>query len=211
VRFETKGGDQFQVLTPVLFLSSRHTSRGWSGCANARRGRPSPFCHTELYRSRTMIVCSCNVLSVSDVRACLNSGPDCPRTPAQVYQCLGCSPDCGRYARMLRSIMSSPTRSAPPRKRTHRTRRGNTKRLLNTRPGAFCSPLLCTRDACRVRSVGAGCGRGLLRGSHFSQKPPRPAGKLAGFFVGRNWHPRWHRTGKHAHGFVSTAERAALA
>src|SRR3954447_8009844 len=106
VRFETKGGDQFQVLTPVLFLSSRHTSRGWSGCANARRGRPSPFCHTELYRSRTMIVCSCNVLSVSDVRACLNPGPDCPRTPAQVYQCLGCSPDCGRCARTLRSIIS---------------------------------------------------------------------------------------------------------
>jgi bacterioferritin-associated ferredoxin len=53
-----------------------------------------------------MIVCSCNVLSENDVRACLNPGPNCPRTPAQVYQCLGCSPDCGRCARTLRTIIS---------------------------------------------------------------------------------------------------------
>ena len=33
-----------------------------------------------------MIVCSCNVLSDGDVRAvCRNPGPECPRTPAQVY------------------------------------------------------------------------------------------------------------------------------
>ena len=53
-----------------------------------------------------MIVCSCNVLSDNDVRACLNPGPDCPRTAAQVYRCLGCSPDCGRCARTLRAIIS---------------------------------------------------------------------------------------------------------
>jgi bacterioferritin-associated ferredoxin len=53
-----------------------------------------------------MIVCSCNVLSDNDVRGCLNPGPACPRTPAQVYQCLGCSPDCGRCARTLRAIIS---------------------------------------------------------------------------------------------------------
>jgi len=53
-----------------------------------------------------MIVCSFNVLSDSEVRACLSPGPGCPRTPAQVYQCLGCSPDCGRCARTLRSIIS---------------------------------------------------------------------------------------------------------
>jgi bacterioferritin-associated ferredoxin len=57
-------------------------------------------------RREKMIVCSCNVLSDNDVRACLNPGPGCPRTPAQVYQCLGCSPDCGRCARTLRSIIS---------------------------------------------------------------------------------------------------------
>ncbi|TDR94355.1 (2Fe-2S)-binding protein [Enterovirga rhinocerotis] len=52
-----------------------------------------------------MIVCSCNVLSDGDVKACLAPGPDCPRTPAQVYRCLGCSPNCGRCARSIRAIM----------------------------------------------------------------------------------------------------------
>ena len=52
-----------------------------------------------------MIVCSCNVLSDVDVRNCLNPGPNCPRTPAQVYRCLGCSPNCGHCARTIRGIM----------------------------------------------------------------------------------------------------------
>ena len=52
-----------------------------------------------------MIVCSCNVLSDGDVKACLKPGPDCPRTLAQVYRCLGCSPSCGRCARTIRAIM----------------------------------------------------------------------------------------------------------
>ena len=52
-----------------------------------------------------MIVCSCNVLSDGDVKACLGPGPGCPRTPAQVYRCLGCSPNCGRCARTIRAIM----------------------------------------------------------------------------------------------------------
>jgi len=52
-----------------------------------------------------MIVCSCNILSDGDVKACLTPGPDCQRTPAQVYRCLGCSPNCGRCARTIRAIM----------------------------------------------------------------------------------------------------------
>ncbi len=52
-----------------------------------------------------MIVCSCNVLSDGAVRGCLNPGPACPRTPAQVYACLGCSPKCGRCARTIRAIV----------------------------------------------------------------------------------------------------------
>ena len=52
-----------------------------------------------------MIVCSCNVLSDGDVKACLRAGPDCPRTPAQVIVRLGCSPNCGRCVRTIRSIM----------------------------------------------------------------------------------------------------------
>ncbi len=54
-----------------------------------------------------MIVCSCNVLSDRDVRECLEPGPGCPYTPAQVYRCLGCSPQCGRCARTIRDIMDS--------------------------------------------------------------------------------------------------------
>jgi bacterioferritin-associated ferredoxin len=51
-----------------------------------------------------MIVCSCNVLSDSQVReTCARA--DGPRSPFQVYQCLGCSPQCGRCARTIRGIM----------------------------------------------------------------------------------------------------------
>ena len=60
-----------------------------------------------------MIVCSCNVLSDGDVRSvCANPGPDCPRTPAQVYQCLGCRPECGHCARTIRSIMDQALAAA---------------------------------------------------------------------------------------------------
>lgn len=52
-----------------------------------------------------MIVCSCNVISDGQVRGCLQPGPGCPRTPAQVYTCLGCSAKCGRCARTIRAIM----------------------------------------------------------------------------------------------------------
>ena len=61
-----------------------------------------------------MIVCSCNILSDGDVKVCLRPGPECPRTPAQVYRCLGCSPNCGRCARTIRAIMdqADPARIA---------------------------------------------------------------------------------------------------
>jgi bacterioferritin-associated ferredoxin len=50
-----------------------------------------------------MIVCSCNVLSDSDVRSAVTA--QTPRTAGQVYGCLGCSPQCGRCARTIRGIM----------------------------------------------------------------------------------------------------------
>ncbi|WP_183448049.1 (2Fe-2S)-binding protein [Microvirga lupini] len=52
-----------------------------------------------------MIVCSCNVFSDGEVRACLKSSLDCPHTPAQVYRDLGCGPQCGRCATTIRSIL----------------------------------------------------------------------------------------------------------
>jgi bacterioferritin-associated ferredoxin len=54
-----------------------------------------------------MIVCSCNVLSDGQIKACVNGGPSCPRTAADVYQCLGCSPKCGRCARTIRQIVAN--------------------------------------------------------------------------------------------------------
>ena len=59
-----------------------------------------------------MIVCHCNVFSDHDVRACLRSDRDGPRTPAQVYACLGCSPQCGRCARTIRSIIDTALAAA---------------------------------------------------------------------------------------------------
>ena len=54
-----------------------------------------------------MIVCSCNVLSDGQIKACVNDGPGCPRTASDVYQCLGCSPKCGRCARTIRQIVAN--------------------------------------------------------------------------------------------------------
>lgn len=52
----------------------------------------------------SMIVCSCNVLTDSEIRAALASGV-CPRTPFAVYNCLGCSPNCGRCIATVRTII----------------------------------------------------------------------------------------------------------
>jgi bacterioferritin-associated ferredoxin len=61
-----------------------------------------------------MIVCSCNVLSDAEVRACLGPGGGCPRTPAQVQRCLGCSPQCGGCAKTIRSIIAKAANGAEP-------------------------------------------------------------------------------------------------
>ena len=65
-----------------------------------------------------MIVCSCNVLSDGAVRGCLDPGPGCPRTAAQVYACLGCSPKCGR--------------GAPPHRAGGRPGRGRAARTIRS-------------------------------------------------------------------------------
>ena len=51
-----------------------------------------------------MIVCSCNVLSDTDVRTAVTAEAR-PRSTGQVYGCLGCSAQCGRCARTIRKIM----------------------------------------------------------------------------------------------------------
>lgn len=55
-----------------------------------------------------MIVCSCNVLSDSNIRSALDpsKGQLCPQTPGAVYKCLGCSPNCGRCFATVRKIIN---------------------------------------------------------------------------------------------------------
>jgi bacterioferritin-associated ferredoxin len=84
-------------------------------CCPARLVRPTtayPAANTHTH----MIICSCNVLTDSDVRAVLTTAEATPRTPRQVYGCLGCSAECGRCARTIRRIineaLSGPSASA---------------------------------------------------------------------------------------------------
>jgi bacterioferritin-associated ferredoxin len=59
-----------------------------------------------------MIVCSCNVLSDTEVRAAVTDST--PRSAAQVYGCLGCSPQCGRCATTIRRIMAEALGGCAP-------------------------------------------------------------------------------------------------
>jgi bacterioferritin-associated ferredoxin len=52
-----------------------------------------------------MIVCSCNVVTDSEIRATLASAT-CPRTPFEVYECLGCTLNCGRCIATVRAIIN---------------------------------------------------------------------------------------------------------
>jgi bacterioferritin-associated ferredoxin len=51
----------------------------------------------------TMVVCSCNVFSDTQVRAVIASA-EAPRM-SQVYASLGCAAQCGCCARSIKSIM----------------------------------------------------------------------------------------------------------
>lgn len=52
-----------------------------------------------------MIVCSCNVVTDSEIRAALAGGA-CPRTPFAVYESLGCRLNCGRCIATVRTIIN---------------------------------------------------------------------------------------------------------
>ncbi len=58
-----------------------------------------------------MIVCSCNVLTASQILATLETeASHQPRTPAQAYRCLGCRPDCGRCLVTVRALLAEARR-----------------------------------------------------------------------------------------------------
>jgi bacterioferritin-associated ferredoxin len=65
----------------------------------------SRFVATDRHFGAPMIVCSCNVLSDTKIRASLNA-ETCPKTPGALYKCLGCSPNCGRCLSTVRTIMT---------------------------------------------------------------------------------------------------------
>jgi bacterioferritin-associated ferredoxin len=55
-----------------------------------------------------VIVCSCNVLSDTEILATLESEEESrPRTAAQAYRCLGCAPRCGRCLVTVRALLAS--------------------------------------------------------------------------------------------------------
>jgi bacterioferritin-associated ferredoxin len=51
-----------------------------------------------------MIICSCNAISDTSVKASVHSEKS-PRTPGAVYRCLGCRPNCGRCYATVRAII----------------------------------------------------------------------------------------------------------
>jgi bacterioferritin-associated ferredoxin len=63
------------------------------------------------HTNAAMIVCSCNVLSDTQVRAAVTDAT--PRSAAQVYGCLGCSPQCGRCVATIRRIMNEALGACP--------------------------------------------------------------------------------------------------
>ena len=52
-----------------------------------------------------MIICSCNVISDSRIKAALTS-EDYPKTPCEVYKCLGCKLNCGRCVSTVRLVIN---------------------------------------------------------------------------------------------------------
>lgn len=54
-----------------------------------------------------MIVCSCNVLSDTQILATLRHHDAArPCSPAQAYRCLGCAPRCGRCVATVRALIA---------------------------------------------------------------------------------------------------------
>jgi bacterioferritin-associated ferredoxin len=52
-----------------------------------------------------VIVCSCNVLSDTSIRASIQSD-SAARTLGAVYRCLGCRPNCGRCFATVQKLIS---------------------------------------------------------------------------------------------------------
>jgi bacterioferritin-associated ferredoxin len=61
-----------------------------------------------------MIVCSCNVISDRDVRACVKPCGASAEGARDVFRCLGVSPKCGRCVRNIQALFERETRAGAP-------------------------------------------------------------------------------------------------
>jgi bacterioferritin-associated ferredoxin len=68
--------------------------------------------------SRKMIICSCNAISDTSVKASIRSEKS-PRTPGAVYRCLGCRPNCGRCFETVRTIIDDALKQAGTGEHVH--------------------------------------------------------------------------------------------
>jgi bacterioferritin-associated ferredoxin len=63
-------------------------------------------------RAISMIICSCNVLSVQDIRIAMTTAAP-PRRISELFRHLGCRAQCGCCARSVRQAMDEPNVAAP--------------------------------------------------------------------------------------------------
>jgi bacterioferritin-associated ferredoxin len=84
---------------------SRGDHENGMGFAFALSAHPfTPIRCADRYFGAPMIVCSCNVLSDTKIRASINGGT-CPKTTGALYKCMGCSPNCGRCFSTVQTII----------------------------------------------------------------------------------------------------------
>ncbi|WP_294541955.1 (2Fe-2S)-binding protein [uncultured Rhodoblastus sp.] len=57
-----------------------------------------------------MILCSCNVISDRDIRACVRPCCDTPARAREVFHRLGVTPKCGRCVRNIQALFERETR-----------------------------------------------------------------------------------------------------
>jgi bacterioferritin-associated ferredoxin len=62
---------------------------------------------------RAMILCSCNVISDRDVRACVKPCGASAERARDVFRCLGRAPKCGRCVRNIQALFDRETAAAP--------------------------------------------------------------------------------------------------
>jgi bacterioferritin-associated ferredoxin len=61
-----------------------------------------------------MIVCSCNVISDRDVRACKKPCGASAERARDVFRCLGVSPKCGRCVRNIQALFDREAQAGVP-------------------------------------------------------------------------------------------------